>query len=178
VPITDGDLARLVTATARPAVDLVDFLAPDEVDMTGEPSSFVELRAGRRLMVLAHRSGTCVLQDEGGLCSVHRHRPLDCRLYPFDLSNRTGQSVLGLLPLGACAAAFEACIDLGELAREDEARWAALSAYQARVARWNRLSRHRRRFGHRLADHVAFLEWLLGRSASERSDLSPGSSSP
>src|SRR5262249_35444606 len=68
VAVTHHDVARLAHATGRPATELVEWLAPDEVDMTGEPETFVELGAGRRLLVLAQRDGACALLGADQRC--------------------------------------------------------------------------------------------------------------
>ena len=57
VPITHCDLLRLVAVKIHPLEQLVEWLSPDEIDMSGEPDSFVELSIGRRLMVLRHEGG-------------------------------------------------------------------------------------------------------------------------
>jgi Fe-S-cluster containining protein len=90
VAITHHDLRRLTLGLARPAASFIEWLTPDEVNMTDEPGSFVELSAGRRLMVLAQRAGACHLLDANERCSAYAHRPSDCRLYPFDVEPRRG----------------------------------------------------------------------------------------
>src|SRR5690606_27050018 len=55
IALTHHDLRRLAAGLGRSPASFVEWLAPDAVDMTGEPGSFVELRVGRRLMVLAQR---------------------------------------------------------------------------------------------------------------------------
>ncbi len=53
VAVTCFDVARLAASTAVLPRELVTWIAPDHVDMTGEPESFVELSEGRRLLVLS-----------------------------------------------------------------------------------------------------------------------------
>jgi Fe-S-cluster containining protein len=162
VAVTHRDLRRLASGLRRRAVELVDWLAPDAVDMTGEPDSFVELSAGRRLMVLAQRGGACMLLDAAQRCSAYAHRPRDCRLFPFDLSRDAAGSVTALsrLELEGCGDERGPSASLDELADLDGERWAELGEYRAHVARWNRLARHRRRFRQRVGDGEAFLAWL------------------
>jgi Fe-S-cluster containining protein len=165
VAITHHDLERLVAATGWPPASLVDWLGPDAVDMTGEPGSFVELREGRRLMVLAHRAGGCQLLDASQRCSVYEHRPRDCRLFPFDLTrDHTGAvTLIERLPLDGCEDERGDPADLDVLAATDAARYRELADYQAQVARWNRVSRHRRRFRQRLGDGDEFVAFLRAR---------------
>ena len=166
VAITHFDLARLMSALGVEAAELVEFLAPGAVDMSGEPETFVELGVGRRLMVLAQRDGACKLLALDDRCSAYDARPDDCRQFPFDLAEEPdGRSLtLTLLPLEGCDYERSTPADLG--AREhaivdgDETRFRRLAAYQALVAHWNRLASRRRRFGHRVGDEADFLSYL------------------
>ena len=161
VAVTAADVARLSNATGRAPSDLVDWLAPDAVDMTGEPSSFVELGEGRRLMVLAQRDGACRLLTSDDRCSAYEARPLDCRAFPFDFAAPATHQRLQLLPLEGCDYAEDGQQDAAALQALDDQRWLALREYQARVADWNRLARQRRRLGHRVGSADAFLHFAL-----------------
>ena len=171
VAITHRDLARLVAALGDSAAGLVEFVAPDAVDMTGEPETFVELGAGRRLMVLAQHDGACKLLGAGDRCSAYEARPDDCRQFPFDLeATPEGDGLaLSLLPLEGCVYERSTTMDLDSRARDvvagDARRFRSLAEYQALVARWNRLAARRRRFGHRVGDAGDFLAYL--RSAAD-----------
>jgi Fe-S-cluster containining protein len=162
VAVTHHDVRRLADGLRRPAAELVDWLAPDAVDMTGEPGSFVELSEGRRLMVLAQRAGACLLLDAAQRCSAYAQRPRDCRLFPFDLSRDADGSVTALarLELEGCGDERGPAASLAEVAALDRERWAELGDYQARLASWNRLARHRRRFRQPVGDGEAFLAWI------------------
>lgn len=146
--------------------------------MEGEPESFVELAAGRRLMVLAQQRGACLLLTPDNRCSAYAERPLDCRSFPFDFDDKAGANLphgrarpalLPLLALGrgaasaplTCDYASDGEHDARELARVDAWRFSELAAYQQRVARWNRLARHRRRLRHPLGSTADFLAFAL-----------------
>jgi len=148
VAVTHHDVARLARALQRPAAGLVEWLGGDEVDMTNEPGSFFELREGRRLMVLANARGACHLLDADQRCSAYAARPLDCALFPFALERDAGGSParLSLLELEGCSEERGEAAELDGLISLDDRRWAELAEYQGRVAEWNRLARHRRRF--------------------------------
>lgn len=161
VAITARDVARLVKATGRAATELVDWLAPHEVDI--EPQSFVELSDGRRLMVLAQREGSCRLLGADDRCDAYAARPRDCRAFPFDFERaHDGVRRLTLLPLGRCEYAEDGANDERQLATEDDARFRELSEYQARVASWNRSMWHRDRLRKRRRSASEFLDELLG----------------
>ncbi len=159
--VTDRDLERLMRFTLKGAEALIEWLAPDAVDMTGEPESFVELPEGRRLMALKQRAGACVFLAEDGRCSVHAARPADCRQYPFDVIEGEPSREIRLLPLADwCAREMDGANARAEVLSDDRARWEELSAYQQRLATWNRIARHRRRLGHRARSAREFLEFL------------------
>lgn len=159
--LTHHDLRRLSQGMERPAAALVEWLAPDEVDMTDEPGSFVRLAVGRRLMVLAHANGACQFLQPDLRCAAYAHRPLDCRMYPFHVERDEHGEAQELTRLDA-----EGCGDQGELAELeplttlDAQRWQELSEYQERLLRWNTNASHRQRFGKPLGDAAAFLAFL------------------
>lgn len=170
VAVTHHDLRRLLLAGvgaraaggAADAAALVDWLAPDAVDMTGEPGSFVELSTGRRLMVLRWSEGACAFLDAAQRCRAYASRPHDCRLFPFDLTRDAGGSLVavGRLELEACGDDLGPAAALAEIDALDRQRWDELAEYHALVARWNRLARHRRRFRQPVGDAAAFIAWL------------------
>ncbi len=173
VVLTHHDLRRLSAGLGRPAETFVQWLSPDEVDMTGEPGSFVRLAVGRRLMVLAHGGGACQLLQPDQRCGAYAHRPLDCRLYPFHLERDEQARPQELTRLDP-----ERCGDNGEptqlepLAALDAQRWQELREFQQRVLRWNQLASHRLRFRKPLGDEAAFLAFL-GASGSAPHDGVP-----
>jgi len=162
VALTHRDLARLRRSFGRDARGFVDWLAPDAVDMTSEPSSFVELSVGRRLMVLAHADGACRFLGSDNRCSAYTSRPEDCRTFPFAFESETAPNVrrLTLLPLAGCESVAGPAHELETLRANDEQRWRALSEYQSFVLRWNRATRHRRRLGRGVGNAEAFLDFL------------------
>ena len=175
VAVTSFDVARLASATGRSPDVLVAWLSPDAVDMTGEPQSFVELSAGRRLMVLSQQAGTCQLLGADNRCGAYAARPRDCRTFPFDFADvasaaNAAQSKdvstpvrrrLALLPLSDCDYASDAQNDLTLLEAEDRARWHELQNYQTLVAQWNRCAWHRRRLHKSVGSAAQFLDFAL-----------------
>ena len=176
VAVTALDVRRLAAATGKAASTLVEWLAPDAVDMSGEPESFVELSEGRRLMVLAQHDGACALLDRDESCRAYAARPRDCRAYPFDFEPppRQGSSKrrLALLPLEGCEFAEDGDNDADELEAHDRLRFEELARYQAHVARWNRLAWHRRRLHQRVGAAREFLSFV-GAAESDAADGAP-----
>ncbi len=168
VALTSLDLGRLAAATGLEPSTLVAWLAPDAVDMTGEPESFVELAEGRRLMVLRQRDSACELLGGDQHCRAYAARPRDCRAFPFDFATPApGSSAarrLTLLPLDGCEYDVDGQNELGALENADRARWSELRDYQALVARWNRRAWHRRRLHRSVGSAAAFLGFALSAS--------------
>jgi Fe-S-cluster containining protein len=160
VAVTDRDLERLAGASGVPPQELVDWLQPDAVDMSGEPESFVELSQGRRLMALAHGRFGCALLDAQGRCRVYAARPADCRLFPFDVTRDGARAKLGLLPLVGCDAAWDGNNETAVVEADDGRRWRELERYQELVRRWNRRAAHRRRLGRPAGGSREFLAFL------------------
>lgn len=174
VALTFFDALRLAQATGRDAPTLIAWLAPDAVDMSGEPESFVELSQGRRLMVLDHVDGACRLLGKDERCTAYAARPRDCRAFPFDFEPRVAAAStprrLALLPLAGCDHAQDGAHDLALLEAEDAARSSELQSYQALVARWNRRAFHRRRLRRSVGEAGEFLDFAA------RHLLAPGQS--
>jgi Fe-S-cluster containining protein len=140
---------------------LIDWLAPHEVDMSGEPESFVELTEGRRIMMLRHENGACHLLDCSGRCSQYAARPAACAAYPFAFSDATAQhpSRLSVLLDAPCAR-----IDLDNEAETQRAVACVeseLNEYVAIVQRWNKQQIRRRFAGRRPRAAPEFIEWLM-----------------
>jgi Fe-S-cluster containining protein len=165
-------VARLAAASAMPPSALVAWLAPDAVDMTGEPESFVDLDEGRRLMVLAQHDGACRFLGTDNRCGVYAARPRDCRTFPFTFEptvpNEPATRRLTLLPLQGCEYDSDGHNDEQLLDIEDQIRWRELRDYQTLVARWNRRAWHRRRLHHALGDAAAFLAYALEAAARDQ----------
>jgi Fe-S-cluster containining protein len=102
VPLTRADLKRLIERGKDPA-DFVEFLRPEDADLTGEPESLAQLAEGRRLLALRHvgegQDSRCTFLGEDG-CRVHASRPMACRSYPYDRPETVG--ALGLVPHYLC----------------------------------------------------------------------------
>jgi len=170
VAVTALDVARLATATGAAPGSLVAWLAPDAVDMTGEPESFVELSEGRRLMTLRQRDDACQLLGADNRCGAYAARPRDCRTFPFDFvepPSQAGPRRLTLLPLDDCDYALDGEQDAAALDADDRARWSELRDYQALVARWNRHAFHRRRLQRAIGNADRFLAFALNQASYE-----------
>ncbi|MGC4069538.1 MAG: YkgJ family cysteine cluster protein [Polyangiaceae bacterium] len=170
VPLTHFDLARLTRSTPRSPLDLVEWLSPEVIDMTGEPESFVVLREGRRLMTLPHRNGACEWLDSAGLCSVYAARPASCAAYPYTLSELDSRRRLAVLEDSPCSVAREGGQALSNPADEAHRLEAAaqvqreLVVFVALVSQWNRRQRRRRFAGRCPLEPADFIAFALSHS--------------
>lgn len=131
--------------------------------MTGEPETFVVLPEGRRLLVLRHRDGACLLLHDR-LCSVHSARPRSCQLYPWDvtLGRRGGVRRLQLLAEHApCEATFDGRVSAQALAELKRWERSEITAYVRLVSAWNRVQARRKRLGKPLHGGEEYVARLL-----------------
>jgi Fe-S-cluster containining protein len=163
VPLTAADLERLTRFTNEAPEALVEWLAPLEVDMTGEPESFVELAGGKRLAVLAHREGACRFLDASNGCTVYEARPACCGTFPLELARPEPHGVrrLTLLEHAQCRGAFDAPPDAAEHLANLARREHELAEYLTIVLGWNRRQRRRRLAGRRIEGARQFLAHVL-----------------
>ena len=169
VALTHHDLARLKGVVSGSVGRLVEWLPPDEVELEAESASFVMLPPGPRLMVLGQTSVGCRFLTSDGRCSVYSARPRDCELYPFVLErdDRRRPQRLALFEPEGCGERAPAPKDLSLLVSADAERWAELDDYRMLVNRWNRLARHRLRFGHHAGTAEQFLAFIDSSPAHE-----------
>jgi Fe-S-cluster containining protein len=172
VPLTHYDVSRLVAATSFDVEQIVEWLKPDDIDMSGEPESFVELNDGRRLLVLRHNVGACLFLSPKGCCAFYNARPATCAAYPFSIERKEGISQLTLLSDAPCSQ--DSAIERIRESEERAAAWCAagrveeeLRDYLKKVAQWNR-QQHRRKLARRLPRNAfAYFEFLGFRRTSE-----------
>jgi Fe-S-cluster containining protein len=164
--VTGADVLRLTEATGEPETHFLEWLSPDEIDMTGEPESFVVVREGRRLPVLAHRDGGCVFLADGRHCTAYAARPLSCRTFPIELDDAEGHALprrLTVLQDAACPGEFDAAPDVEGWTSRLEVRQRELEEHVHVVAQWNRRQRRRELAGRRPETAEAFLRFVRSR---------------
>lgn len=154
VPLTEADLRRLTGASRLAAEQIVEWCAPNEIDMEGEPETFAHVREGRRIMVLSHVNGACrFLQDER--CSVYPHRPTACAAFPFFVE--ADGSAIGRLP-GPCEPT--SVPNPGHVRQVSATLSCELESHAWRVHAWNRRQRRRLRLHRPAESQSQFLEHL------------------
>ena len=166
LPLTDSDIKRIVRHTGEASGELVRWVDRNGIDMDDEPEAFVMLRQGRRVMVLRHEGGGCRHLGSDNRCTIYNHRPLGCRIFPFDPSfHDTGKDTgklrrLKLIDATECKYELDSDNDLAKIQELHVKHVAATAAYQAKVASWNARQAERKRRGRKAqtaADFFAFL---------------------
>ena len=162
LPLTDADLARIVNHTRLPAAAVVKWVSCREIDLPSDSEHFVSLRLGRRTMVLRHMRGGCRFLGRDDRCSIYDHRPLGCRIFPFDPQFGKSGKLLHLRMIDAADCPYEKdgsnnVRDLRRLHLETERE---LSAYHQKVAAWNREQARNKRRLRKPAPASEFLRFL------------------
>jgi Fe-S-cluster containining protein len=130
--------------------------------MDDEPEAFVMLRQGKRVMVLRHQRGRCRYLGKDDRCTIYAHRPLGCRIFPFDpdFSSRGTLKRLALIEATECPYTLDGTTRVEALRALDDRHTAAQERYHQRVAEWNRIQRRRRRQQKAAQTAREFLEFL------------------
>lgn len=178
LPLTDEDLARLVSHTGSDPMSLVKFITREEIDMDHEPEGFALLRQGKRVMVLKHVQGRCIYLGPDERCSVYAERPLGCRVFPLDPTfSRSGKLVrLQLIQATECPYELDGHNPIRALASLNQLYDGAMLRYRAKIADWNRLQRRRKRQGQAAQtarDFLAFLGVVAPRKRAQASKRVP-----
>jgi len=151
--------------------DMVLWASSADIELD-EPEWYVRLRQGRRVMVLRHQRGACRYLRQDGGCGAYLHRPLGCRVFPFDptFDQRGRLKRLDLIQAAACPREMDGRNGVRALRQLHQRYESAIAAYLERVAEWNQRQRQRRRQGKAAETGPAFLGYL-GLLPSCRSPL-------
>src|SRR5258706_12873020 len=84
LPLTDEDIQRIVDATGDNVSDIAQIVDKTAIEMGDELEAFVNLRQGKRVLVLRHARGSCIYLGDDDRCTIYESRPLGCRVYPLD----------------------------------------------------------------------------------------------
>lgn len=162
LPLTDADIQRIVGHTGEASHELVRWVDRNGIDMDDEPEAFVTLRQGKRVMVLRHAGGGCRYLGADDRCTIYNHRPLGCRIFPFDptFSDNGKLRRLKLIPATECKYELDGENDPVKLQALHKRHLAATTAYQAKVASWNARQAERKRSGKKAESASAFFGFL------------------
>jgi len=162
LPLTDSDIKRVVRHTGEPTRDLVRWVDKDGIDMDDEPEAFVVLRQGKRVMVLKHEGGGCRYLGSDDRCTIYQHRPIGCRIFPFDptFSDSGKLRRLKLIDATDCKYELDGENDVEKIRGLHQSHEQATRVYQEKVASWNALQAKRKRSGRKAQTAAEFFEFL------------------
>ena len=163
LPLTDSDIKRIVRHTGEASHELVRWVDKNGIDMDDEPEAFVMLRQGRRVMVLRHEGGGCRYLGSDDRCTIYNHRPLGCRIFPFDptFAEDTGKlRRLKLIPATDCLYELDGKNDVDGIRVLHGRHLKATSTYQSKVARWNARQTERKSRGKKVQTAREFFVFL------------------
>ena len=83
IPLNDYEVRKITRATGLLASKIVRFVPFEKVSWPKDSDDWVELREGRRIMMLRHHRGKCMFL-KNRRCLIYNHRPRVCRLFPVD----------------------------------------------------------------------------------------------
>lgn len=162
LPLTDVDVRRISLSTGDPARDIVRWVDKAGIEMDDEPEAFVNLRQGKRVMVLAHSGGGCRYLGDDDRCTIYAARPLGCRLYPFDPTFKKDGSLRRLTIVRAteCPNESDGDTTVAQLRAMDDAYQAAHAGWNEKIAEWNRAQTAKKRAGKAAGLASAFLSFV------------------
>lgn len=162
LPLNDADLRRIVEHTGEAPKDVVKFVDRDAIDMDDEPHAFLRLKQGKRVMVLRHAKSQCKYLDKDDRCGIYEHRPLGCRVFPFDptFTKKGELRRLVLIPATDCVYELDGKNDPDAIRELQQRLDDENMDFHLKIAEWNRLQRNRRRRGKAAQTARKFFEFL------------------
>ena len=165
LPLTDQDVLRIQERVGDQPSEFVRWVDKQGIDMDDEPEAFVKLRQGKRVMVMRQGRGGCHYLGEDNRCRIYAHRPLGCRVFPFD-PNYTKQGKLRRLRLiqaTDCQYELDGQNDPDAIQALHGRHERSTAAYQERIATWNQEQTRRVRQGRAARTGADFLNFLAVR---------------
>lgn len=162
LPLTAADVRRIAKRTGDKPEDFIRWVDRHGIDMDDEPEGFVELRQGKRVMVLRHYRGACYYLGKDNRCTIYTSRPLGCRIFPFDPTfGKDGKlKRLKLIQAADCKYELDGKNDIGELRDLNERTDAQHDDWHATIADWNREQQKRKRKGQAPGTVRQFFDFL------------------
>jgi len=162
LPLTAGDVRRIARRTGDKPEDFIRWVDRHGIDMDDEPEGFVQLRQGKRVMVLRHTRGGCHYLGKDNRCTIYTSRPLGCRIFPFDPTwGKDGKlRHLKLIQAADCKYELDGKNDVEEIRELDAKTEAANDDWHDKIAEWNREQQKRKRSGGAAGTARQFFEFL------------------
>jgi len=162
LPLTAGDIRRIVKRTGEKPTEFIRWVDRRGIEMDDEPEGFVQLRQGKRVMVLRHRNGGCHYLGEDNRCTIYTSRPLGCRIFPFDPTFGSDGKLkrLKLIQAADCHYALDGKNDVDAMRELDARTEKAHDEWHADIADWNREQQKAKRSGRAAGTARQFFEFL------------------
>lgn len=162
LPLTVSDAQRIFEHIGASPEKFVRWVGAREIDLADQPEAFVELRPGRRVMVMRQGRSGCYFLGQDARCTIYQHRPLGCQVFPFDAEhNEAGKLVrLERILAAQCQSESGGRVRLAGIRVNQRRFEREVEHYHALVADWNRQQRARRRAGQLAESGRAFLRYL------------------
>jgi Fe-S-cluster containining protein len=140
--ITDEDARRLATGLGRPVESFVRFAREDETTLGKRHAWWVRFAQRRGVMVLRWRRGRCIFLDGDDRCTAYQHRPLVCRIHPFNVTlsgeDTGGVEKLSMNRVTECPHEWDGHQTKRDLGLLERLLWRESDRYIAKIERWNR----------------------------------------
>lgn len=140
--ITDADARRLADGMQRPIESFVRFANEDDVALGKRHAWWVRFARRRGVMVLRWRRGRCIFLDGKDRCTAYAHRPIVCRLHPFDVTladqDKGAVAKLSMNRVTECPHEWDGRETKRELGLLERLLWRDSDRYIAKIERWNR----------------------------------------
>jgi len=162
LPLTAGDVRRIAKRTGDKPADFIRWVDRHGIEMDDEPEGFVELRHGKRVMVLRHQGGGCYYLGEDNRCTIYSSRPLGCRAFPFDPTfGKDGKlRHLKLIQAADCKYELDGKNSVKEIRELDENVEEANEDWYESIATWNREQQRKKRSGRSAGTARQFFDFL------------------
>ena len=140
--ITDADARRLSEGLGRPVDSFVRFAREDEITLGKRHAWWVRFARRRGVMVLRWRRERCIFLDGEDRCTAYAHRPLVCRIHPFNVTlsdeDKGGVAKLSMNRVTPCPHEWDGRETKRELGLLERLLWRESDRYIAKVEGWNR----------------------------------------
>jgi Fe-S-cluster containining protein len=162
LPLTASDVKRIAKRTGDKPEDFIRWVDRQGIDMDDEPEGFVQLRQGKRVMVLRHYQGGCYYLGKDNRCTIYTSRPLGCRIFPFDATFAKDGKIrhLKLIQAADCKYELDGKNDVDEIRELDRRTEDANDVWHDQIAEWNREQQKRKRSGRAAGTAREFFDFL------------------
>jgi Fe-S-cluster containining protein len=85
VPVSMGDVKRLMKHTGKPADEIIRLVDPNEIAFETDHDGWIHMSYGKRIMALRKQKDRCQFLNDEKQCTVYEGRPMTCRTFPLQI---------------------------------------------------------------------------------------------